>query len=452
LLLLPQVVRIMHELSASGYPRTDLILLRGINGPPLGIPHCELAVRKPRRELSMAQSGLVFDPFSEEFLANQHEIYRRLREEAPAYYNEDLDFYALTRHADVVAAFRDYETYSSAGGIDLTMMNSDETPPKAILFMDPPEHGRMRSLVNRAFTPRAVESLRESVDEVVDRYLGAVDPHRFDVVQDFSALFPVDVIGDLMGVPEEFRPRMRMWMDQVNRITPGEMARGEASTEALADAVTFYYNLVQERRARPREDMISQLIASEIERENGEISKLDDLEITSFALVLVGAGAETVTNLVSNAVAVFAEHPDQWQKLLDDRSKVPAAVEELLRFDGPVRYNLRRTRRQVKVRGIAIPPGKPVLLCGPSANRDSDAFPDADTFDIDRKQTKAVHLGFGYGIHSCLGAALARMETVIALERLLDLMPRYAVIWRLAKRALAPTVSGWSHLSVEIKR
>src|SRR5689334_513999 len=144
LLLLPQVVRIMHELSASGYPRTDLILLRGINGPPLGIPHCELAVRKPRRELSMAQSGLVFDPFSEEFLANQHEIYRRLREEAPAYYNEDLDFYALTRHADVVAAFRDYETYSSSGGIDLTMMNSDETPPKAILFMDPPEHGRMR--------------------------------------------------------------------------------------------------------------------------------------------------------------------------------------------------------------------------------------------------------------------------------------------------------------------
>jgi cytochrome P450 len=400
----------------------------------------------------MAQSNVVFDPFSEEFLANQYEIYRRLREEAPVYYNEDLDFYALTRHADVVAAFRDYETYSSAGGIDLTMMNSDQEPPKAILFMDPPEHGRMRSLVKRAFTPSAVDSLRDSVVGLVERYLSTVDPHRFDVVQDFSALFPIDVISDLMGVPEEFRPRMRMWMDEVNRISPGQRERGEASTKALADAVTFYYNLVQERRAQPRDDMISQLIAAGIERENGETSKLDDLEITSFALVLVGAGAETVTKLVANAVAVFAEHPDQWQKLLDDRTKVPAAVEELLRFDGPVRYNLRRTRREVIVQGIAIPPGKPVFLCGASANRDSDAFPDADTFDMDRQQTQTVHLGFGHGIHSCLGAALARMETAIALEHLLDLMPRYEVMWHLARRATAPTVSGWSRLPVEIRR
>ena len=400
----------------------------------------------------MAQSDLVFDPFSEEFLANHHQIYRRLREEAPVYYNEDLDFYALTRHADVVAAFRDYETYSSAGGIDLTMMNSDEDPPKAILFMDPPEHRRMRSLINKAFTPRAVESLRDSVVELVERYLRAVDPHRFDVVQDFSARFPIDVISELTGVPAEFRPQMRMWMNEVNRITPGQMKRGDASTKALAVAVTFYYNLVQERRARPRGDLISQLIAAEFERENGEISRLDDLEIASFALVLVGAGAETVTKLVANAVAVFAEHPDQWQKILDDRSKVPAAVEELLRFDGPVRYNLRRTRQKVIVQGIAIPPGKPVFLCGPSANRDSDAFPDADTFDIDRQQTHRMHLGFGYGIHSCLGAALARMETAIALEHLLDLMPQYEVIWRLAERATAPTVSGWSHLPVEIRR
>ena len=154
---------------------------------------------------------------------------------------------------------------------------------------------------------------------------------------------------------------------------------------------------------------------------------LDDFEIAGFATLLGGAGAETVTKLIGNAAVTFAQNPDQWQKLLDDRSKIPAAVEELLRYEAPAQYNVRRSMREVALHGVTIPAGKPVFLLGGSANRDPEAFTDADTFDIDRDRTEAQNLGFGYGVHSCLGAALARMESAIALERLLDFMPRYEV-------------------------
>ena len=165
-----------------------------------------------------------------------------------------------------------------------------------------------------------------------------------------------------------------------------------------------------------------------VQRDDGQMSGLDDLEIASFATLLGGAGAETVTKLISSAVAVFARNPEQWQKLLEDRSKVPAAVEELLRYEGPVQYNVRRSQREVTLHGVTIPAGKPVFLLGGSANRDPAAFTDPESFDIERESLPSLQsIGLGYGIHSCLGAALARMETAIALDKLLDFMPRYEV-------------------------
>lgn len=400
----------------------------------------------------MTKPKLVFDPFSEEYFNDPFEIYRRMREETPLYYDEQEDFYALTRHEDVATALKDFETYSSSRGCDLAMVRSDEPPQKSIIFMDPPDHRHMRSLLNKAFTPRAIQAQRATIIEQVERFLGAANPDHFDVVQDFSGPFPVEVITRMVGVPDEFRQQVRHWMNISLHHEPGQIEISEVNMQANIDTAMYYYGLVQERRVNPQDDMLSRLIAAEVPGDDGQPRRLDDIEITGFAALLGGAGAETVTKLVGNAAVIFARNPDQWQKLLDDRSKVPAAVEELLRYEGPVQYNVRYTLKEAHVSGGTIPAGKPVFLLNAAANRDPDAFTDADTFDIDRDQTEAQHLGLGYGIHSCLGAALARMESTIALERLLDFMPRYEVNWSGLQRVHMQNVAGWQNVPVRVIR
>ena len=400
----------------------------------------------------MTASKVVFDPFSEEYFNGPWDIYRRMREETPVYYNEAEDFYALSRHEDVAAAYKDFATYSSAYGLDLAMVRSGEPAPiKMIILMDPPEHRHMRSLVNKVFTPRAIEAMRPMVTETIDRYLNAADPTSFDVVQDFSAYFPVDIITTMLGVPEDKRQQVREWVDTSLHREPGQIDMSEEGMAAIAEAMGLYFQLIQERRNEPQDDMFSRLVAAEIQREDGGVESLEDFEIAGFATLLGGAGAETVTKLVGNAVVEFARHPEQWQKLLDDRSKIPAAVEELLRYEPPVHYNVRRSMREVNLHGVTIPEGKPVFLLQASAHRDPDAFTDPDTLDIDRDRTEAQNLGFGYGVHSCLGAALARMETAIALERLLDRMPRYEVLWDQCERVAMQNVAGWSHVPIRIQ-
>ncbi len=401
----------------------------------------------------MTKPKVVFDPFSEEFFNSPYETYRRMQEEAPVYYSEEYDFYALTRHEDVAAGLKDFETYSSAYGIDLSMVRSGQrTPQKSIIFMDPPEHRHMRSLLNKVFTPRAIQSQRQMVTEKIDKYLAAVDPDRFDVVQDFSGPFPVEVITTMLGVPEEHAQQIRHWIDESLTREPGQVEVGESGMQANINTAMLYYELVTQRRANPRDDLLTKLIESELECENGEKRKLDDLEIAGFATLLGGAGAETVTKLVGNAPVVFARNPDQWQKLLDDRSKIPAAVEELLRYEAPSQYQVRCSVKEVQLHGVTIPAGKPVFLINGAANRDPEVWTDPDKFDIDRDRSEAQNLGFGYGIHSCLGAALARMESAIALEKLLDFMPRYEVDWEGCQRVHMQNVAGWQNVPVKVLR
>jgi cytochrome P450 len=393
---------------------------------------------------------LVFHPFAEEYFDNPYDVYARMREEAPLYYDEGEDFYALTRHEDVAAAFKDHESFSSARGCDLGMVRSGDVPQKSIIFMDPPDHRHMRSLLNKAFTPRAIQSQRDTVVELIEHYLGKADKDDFDVVQDFSGPFPVEVITRMAGVPEDFRQQVRHWIDTSLHRKPGQIEMDDENMQANIDSAMYYYGLVQERRKNPQDDMISRLIAAQIPCENGEMRSLDDIEITGFTTLLGGAGAETVTKLVGSAMVVFAQHPDQWQKLLDDRDKIPAAVEELLRYVGPVQYNVRYTLKEVTVPSGTIPAGKPVFLMGAAANRDPNAFADGETFDVDRDRSQAQNLGLGYGIHSCLGAALARMETAIALEYLLDFMPRYEVDFARLQKVHMQNVAGFSHVPVRI--
>ncbi|WP_029114699.1 cytochrome P450 [Mycobacterium sp. URHB0044] len=400
----------------------------------------------------MTKPKLVFNPVSQEYFDNPYDVYKRMRDEAPIYYDEDEDFYALTRHEDVAAALKDYESFSSSRGCDLSMVRNGEVPQRSIIFMDPPDHRHMRSLLNKAFTPRAMQAQKDTVVEQIDRFLSAVNPDEFDVVQDFSGPFPVEVITRMAGVPEDFRQQVRHWIDISLHREPGQIDLNETNMQANMDSGVYYYGLVQERRANPQDDMISRLIAAEIPGEDGQMRKLDDIEITGFTTLLGGAGAETVTKLVGSAVVVFAENPDQWQKLLDDRSKVPDAVEELLRYVGPVQYNVRYTLKDVEVPSGTIPAHKPVFLMNAAANLDPRAFTDADKFDIDRDRSEAQNLGLGYGIHSCLGAALARMESAVALEKLLDFMPRYEVDFDGLRKVHMQNVAGFSNVPVKVLR
>jgi len=397
---------------------------------------------------------VVFDPFSVDFFDAPYETYRRMRDEAPVYYNEKYDFWALTRYEDVAAAIRDHETFSSAKGVTLDQVKAKDSQPvgvKIIISLDPPEHERMRKLVNRVFTPRAVASLESMVQATIDRYVSQLDPSSFDAVADFAALFPVEIITSMLGVPAQDRQQLRLWLDTSLEREPGSMSTTPEGMEAVMKSAAYYYELIQERRKKPQDDMISRLIEAEVV-EDGEARRLDDIEITGFCTMLGGAGAETVTKLVGNAVVVFADNPDQWQKLLDDRSKIPAAFEELLRYEGPSQYQIRTTTRDVTLHGTTIPEGDAVLLINGAASRDERFFPDPDRFDIDRERKVGYNLNFGYGIHSCLGAALARMEGRLALNTLLDLIPRYEIDRSGLKRVHMTNVCGWANVPVRAVR
>lgn len=372
-----------------------------------------------------------------------------MRDEAPVYYSDKYDFYALTRYDDVARALKDFDTYSSVKGITLDMVKAEglEVPPGFIIMMDPPEHERMRKLVNRVFTPRAVMALEPMIREKIDEVAKTLDPASFDAVADFAALFPVEIITTMLGVPAEDRQQLRLWLDTGLEREPGSMGPSQEGIDAMMQSGAYYWGLIQERRAEPRDDMISRLIEAEVV-DDGEARRLDDVEIAAFANMLGGAGAETVTKLVGNAAVVFAENPDQWRKLRDHRSRIPAAFEELLRYEGPTQYQVRTTKREVTLHGTTIPASSAVLLINGSATRDERIFSDPDRFDIDRERKFALNLGFGYGIHSCLGAALARMEGRIAIEALLDLIPRYEIDHAGLRRVNMTNVCGWSKVPV----
>lgn len=398
----------------------------------------------------ISEAPLEFDPFSEEFFGGAYETFRRLRDEQPVYYNATWDFWALSRYDDVAPATKDHETYSSAKGATLDMVKAHDDairPPKVIISMDPPEHQKMRKLVSSVFTPRAIASLEDMVREKIYELIDAIDPTAFDVVADFSALFPNEVITTMLGVPKEDRHQIRLWLDLLLERRPGEIAVPREGFEASMNTGVYYYDLIQKRREKPEDDMISRLIETEIERD-GHVDKLTDVDIAGFATLLGGAGAETVTKLIGNAMVAFADFPDQWQSLRRDRSKIPAAIEELLRYEAPSQYQVRTTTRDVTLHGTTIPEGSAVLLLTASATRDERMFPDPDRLDIDRERKMGFNLAFGYGVHSCLGAALARMESRIALDALLDLLPEYQVDRTGVKRVAMSNVAGYCNVPV----
>ena len=402
--------------------------------------------------VTQATTAVEFDPFSMEFYNGAQDIYARLRAEAPDYYNEQYDFYALSRHADVAPAYRDYETFSSAKGVDLSAVRTGQDAAfKSIITLDPPEHRYMRSLVSKVFTPRAIAGLREMVTDRIGFYLNQnKGKAEFDLIQDFSALFPIDIVSRMLGVPEDERTQVRVWTDELLYRDVGQVELDERGIKAVIAITRYYHALAKKRRDEPQDDMISRLIEARVERTDDQPPSLSNIEIAMFGALLGGAGAETVAKLIGGAGVIFSEHQDQWQELYNDRSKIGDAVEELLRISSPNQYNVRYLTKEIELHGVTIPAGKPIFLLIGSANLDPEAWTDPDVFNINRNLREAPNLAFGYGLHSCLGAALARIESSIALDMMLDFMPRFEVDRANCKRVTMQNVAGWNNVPTRV--
>jgi cytochrome P450 len=399
-------------------------------------------------------SAVEFDPFSDEYFNDPTEVYRRLRDEAPVYFSEKYGFYALSRFADVVSAHRDWQGFSSAHGIDLSTLSmgvEEIASFRSIIMMDPPEHDVMRALVSRVFTPRAVTALEPMVREVIVGYLDALgDVDSFDAVADFSALFPVEIISRMLGAPEADRQQLRRWIDLSLHREPGQLEPTAEGMDAIIKGGTYWYELAGKKRQQPEDDMLSRLTQVTVDRGDGGETGLDDAEIAGFATLLGGAGAETVTKLLGNAVVLFARHPEQWQQVIDDREKIPRAVEEILRILPPSQYQGRYSTADRTFEGGTIPAGFPVLLITGAATRDPRAFDKPDDFDVNRPPNVAI--GFGHGVHSCLGAALARMESRIAIEELAKRWRKIDVDESGLRRVHMSNVAGYSNVPVHVTR
>lgn len=372
-----------------------------------------------------------FNPFDPEFRKDPYPVYRRLRAEAPVF-RSPFGVWVLSRYADILAVIQDprgsndqrntagYEAFVErrrAAGVDV----EEAERRRGFLFLDPPDHTRLRGLVSKAFTPRVVESLRPRIQEVTDRLIDAkAAAGSMDVIEDLAYPLPVTIISEMLGVPPEDQSTFRQWSRELAQALDPEMAVPPEVLErrrgAAEEFVAYFQQLIAERRRSSRDDLLSALIAAE---EKGD--KLSEDELLGTCILLLIAGHETTVSLIGNGVLALLRNPDELDKLRGDPSLAKSAVEEVLRYDPPVQMIVRFSRDDMNVDGDTIPKGQGVLLLIGSANRDPEQFPDPDRFDIARERNH--HIAFSAGIHFCLGASLARLEGQIALSALVRRLP-----------------------------
>jgi len=382
-----------------------------------------------------------FDPYSEAFFEDATEIYRWLRDEAPVYHNEERGFWALSRYDDVLHAQRDWKTFSSTHGVSLDdLVVPGPSVANNMIVMDPPDHDRLRVLVSRAFTPRAISAFEPLVRAVEEKYLDRLDgAPEFDIVADFAAPFPVEVISAVLGVPDdERRQQIRHWTDEMLHREPGRPAPPRAAMEAAMSLGACFYELAQHVRVHPGDNMMSALVEA----------SLDDVEVANFSVLLAAAGSETVTKLIGSGVVLFARNPDQWRKVLDDPAAIPGAVEEVLRYLPPAQYQGRYTVADAVFEGGTIPAESPVLLLTGAATRDERAYDRPDEFDITREHH--IALGFGHGAHACIGAHLARLESRVAFEEIRKRWPAFSVDEAGLRRVTMSNVAGYVNVPVAV--
>jgi cytochrome P450 len=390
--------------------------------------------------------AIYWDPFDEDIDTSPYEMWRRMRDEAPLYRNDKYDFWALSRHADVHAAHVDPQTYLSGYGTVLELMGSDMSGTGQIIFMDGQQHNKMRVLVSKAFTRSRVAALevriRQFSRELLDAQVGG---NGFDYVGDFGAQLPSLVISSLLGVSPGDRPRVLELINTIFHIEPGVGMMNEVSFTAQIGLHTYLIEQLADRRRTPRDDLITALTEAEL-TEDGKARRLTDKEAADFGNLLISAGTETVAKLLGWAAVVLAEHPGQRADMAADPSLIPAAVEELLRYEAPSPVQGRTLSRPVELYGETLDTGSKILLLTGAAGRDDRVWDRPEEFDIKRKPEQ--HVSFGIGAHFCLGAALARMEGHIALEETLARFPDWNVDHDNVVRLHTSTVRGYKSVPI----
>jgi cytochrome P450 len=380
---------------------------------------------------------LYYDPYSIELNMDPYAVFARLREEAPLYYNDKHDFYALSRFDDVNKALIDHETFISGRGALLEIIKSGmEIPPGTLIFEDPPIHNIHRNLLSRMFTPRKVLALEPQIREFTARCLDPlVGTGRFDFVNDLGEQMPMRVIGMLLGIPEEHQRRVT---------DHGEATLKSTEVDLLATGEVFA-EFIDYRTEHPSDDIMTDLLNVEFEDETGTVRRLSRDELLMYLTVVATAGAETTTRLIGWAGKTLAEHPDQRRDLVQNPGLIPQAIEEILRWEPPALQVARYVTRDTEHYGLTVPDGSAILLLMGAANRDHRRFPpNGDVFDIHRELPS--HMAFGAGTHFCMGNALARLEGRIALEEILKRFPTWEVDWPNAHPSQTTAVRGWESM------
>jgi len=385
---------------------------------------------------------LYYDPFDFDIDDDPYPTWKRMRDEAPLYYNEKYNFYALSRYEDVARELPNWATYRSGRGTTMDIITSGlEVPPGVILFEDPPLHDLHRRVLSRVFTPRRMEAIeplaRRYCERALDQLVGS---SRFDFIADLGAQIPMRTIGYLLGIPEEGQQAVR---DNTNQAIGLKDSSGYAVSEnAFENSYQLFADYIEWRAEHPSDDLMTQLLNAEVEDE-GEIRRLTRTEVLMYTSMVAGAGNETTTRLIGFIGALLSDHPDQRRELVADPGLIPGAIEEVLRYESPSPVQARYVAHDVKCWDQAIPEGSIMLLLNGSANRDERHFPDGERFDIHRR---GAHLSFGQGLHFCLGSALARMQARVATEELLKRWPDWEVDYSNAEMAHTSSVRGWGKL------
>jgi cytochrome P450 len=393
-------------------------------------------------------NGAVLDPYDYDFHEDPYPYYRRLRDEAPLYRNDERNFWAVSRHRDVLQGFRNSTTLSNKYGVSLDPIsrNSEAHKVMSFLALDDPGHLRLRTLVSKGFTPRRIRELEARVTEIAVQHLdAALQSDSFDYVDEFAGKLPMDVISELMGVPVVDRDRIRGLADGVMHRDEGVADVPAEAMQASAELLVYYADMVAQRRKKPSDDLTSALVEAEIDGD-----KLTDEEIMAFLFLMVVAGNETTTKLLANAAYWGFKNPDQLAPVFDDHSLVPLWVEETLRYDTSSQILARSVAGELTLYDTTIPDGDVLLLLPGSANRDDRVFEDPDSYRIGRDIGSKL-VSFGSGAHFCLGAHLARMEAKVALEELFKRVRDFEVDEDNAVRVHSSNVRGFAHLPITVK-
>ena len=389
---------------------------------------------------------VYYDPYDVDIVADPYPTYAALRDEAPLYFNERYNFWALSRHSDVEQALSDWETFSNSRSDILELVQSQFEMPKGVMmFEDPPVHTMLRGLMSRVFTPRRMAAIEDQIREFC---IGCLDPHigsgGFDIISELASMMPMRVIGMLLGIPESEQISVRDANDANLRTKPGAPMK-VARADAIADG-RIYADYVEWRSHNPSDDLMTALLDVEFTDEHGVTRKLTRKEVLHYTQVVAGAGNETTGRLIGWLAKVLAEHPDQRRQVAKDRSLLNRAIDETLRFEPTGPHVARYVIRDFEAYGTTVPAGSAMLLLFGAANRDPRRYTDPDTFDIGRDNIS--HVTFGKGVHYCLGANLARLEGRVALDELLNRWPDWGLDYDSMQLAPTSTVRGWEKLRI----